>query len=408
MGVMELVEDVFVEIVEGKTRVLVPNEDLYRRPDGVYEPAWAPVFYNPRMMFNRDVAVLVALTLSRLRGRRLVVVEPLGGTGVRGIRYAVEASATTYISDIDPRAVEIIEKNIVLNSVGDRVTVERAEANRYMYSLYEQGVVVDIVDIDPFGSPQPFIDAAIHLLRGKGVLAATATDVAVLGATYPRKLLRRYGIIGYKTYWYREQAVRSLLGYIVLRAAAHDYSAKPLLAYYADYYVRVYVALERGAAKADKAIEGIGYAYTCKHCGYTSYSRSAGRKLCPYCGSPRNPIGPIYTGRLCDQEFLKEMLNTLEDARWLQTYERIKKLLRILREECTITRPYQRIDTLCSYLHAHMPPTRLVIERIRGEGYTAVATHFDTRGLKTTIPHPHLLRILLDTSRSLYGGRDDV
>lgn len=38
----------------------------------------------------------------------------------------------------------------------------------------------DFVDVDPFGSCMPFLDAAIGAVRDHGVLAAAATDLAVL------------------------------------------------------------------------------------------------------------------------------------------------------------------------------------------------------------------------------------
>ncbi len=43
---------------EGKAYILAPRKELFTRPDGIFEPAWAPIFYNPVMMDNRSLTVL--------------------------------------------------------------------------------------------------------------------------------------------------------------------------------------------------------------------------------------------------------------------------------------------------------------------------------------------------------------
>jgi tRNA (guanine26-N2/guanine27-N2)-dimethyltransferase len=47
---------------------------------------------------------------------------------------------------------------------------------------------VDVVDLDPYGSASPFIDAAIGSIADGGLLCVTCTDLAVLaGSQYPEK-----------------------------------------------------------------------------------------------------------------------------------------------------------------------------------------------------------------------------
>ncbi|MBC7113869.1 MAG: tRNA (guanine(10)-N(2))-dimethyltransferase, partial [Candidatus Methanomethyliales bacterium] len=46
-----------IEIKEGKTCLFVPDFTEYARK-GAYDPSRAPVFYNPKMEFSRDLAVL--------------------------------------------------------------------------------------------------------------------------------------------------------------------------------------------------------------------------------------------------------------------------------------------------------------------------------------------------------------
>ena len=41
-------------------------------------------------------------------------------------------------------------------------------------------VPFDVVDLDPYGSPVPFLDAALQSVRDGGMLMVTCTDLAVL------------------------------------------------------------------------------------------------------------------------------------------------------------------------------------------------------------------------------------
>ena len=52
------------------------------------------------------------------------------------------------------------------------------------------------IDIDPFGSPVPFIDSAIQSLARTGVLEVTATDTAALTGASLSSQKRRYGAQG--------------------------------------------------------------------------------------------------------------------------------------------------------------------------------------------------------------------
>ena len=381
-------------VKEGLVELLVPDFDAYKRPDGVYEPAWAPVFYNPKMDFNRDIAVLFARAYARLRGiDRIVVVEPLAGSGVRALRYAIEANAIVYASDISSDAIALIKENIKLNNAENRVFVQRADANRYMEQLAEERVKPHIVDLDPFGSPAPFLEAALDLLGGRGVLAATATDTAPLSGTHAKALRRRYDVVPARTAWEKEQAVRVLVGYIVRRAANREYAAKPLLAYYADHYVRVYVEFERGARKADKALEMLAYAYYCPICQYTDYYKHYTRRRCPYCNTPMIVVGPVYSGPLASEKIVTLMLEELNKVNWLQNPKRAYELLSLIMAEAPITKPYYRVDRLCSWLHLNMPKLSKIIEVLQSKGYRATRTHFDPRGIKTDAPHS----IVVDT-----------
>ena len=47
---------------------------------------------------------------------------------------------------------------------------------------------MDVVDLDPYGTAAPFIDAAVQSVNDTGLLCVTCTDLSVLATTnYPEK-----------------------------------------------------------------------------------------------------------------------------------------------------------------------------------------------------------------------------
>ena len=77
-------------IQEGKVKVLVPKLRAFVKSPSEYAPSKAPVFYNPVMELNRDIAVLALQAYQRTLDREISVCEPLAGCGIRGIRFATE------------------------------------------------------------------------------------------------------------------------------------------------------------------------------------------------------------------------------------------------------------------------------------------------------------------------------
>jgi tRNA (guanine26-N2/guanine27-N2)-dimethyltransferase len=251
-------------ISEGAAKIIIPRRELFRRSDGVYEPAWAPVFYNPLMRTNRDFTVLATKTY--FNNHEFMFIEPLGGTGVRGIRLAIESNGYGLINDVDPVAYYYITRNIRLNNIDDRVYAVMHEANTLLNNYTFTGVLVEYIDIDPYGSPIPFIDSAIKPLAKKALIGVTATDTGPLTCSHGNKALRRYGIRCFKTDFSKELGLRILIYNIVFRAAAMDVVLKPLFSYSDKYYYRVFFETERSGAKSYRVIEECrGYLWYCKN-----------------------------------------------------------------------------------------------------------------------------------------------
>ncbi len=75
------------------------------------------------------------------------------------------------------------------------------------------------------------------------------------------------------------------------------------------------------------------------------------------------------------------------DGMKLAEGKRAMKLLSQLRSECSIEKPYYRLDKICSMLHLSMPRVEDVVKELNRLGYRAARTHFDPRGFKTDASH---------------------
>ncbi len=375
-------------VTEGKARIIIPDPRYFKRPDGVFEPAWAPVFYNPRMKENRDIAVLTANTYFGLK--EYFFVEPLAGVGVRSIRFALESQGHGIANDLDPLSYYYITRNIVLNKVFDRVKSYNHEANTLLNSLRSNGIIVDYIDIDPYGSPIPFIESTACAIAKEGLVAITATDTGPLNCSYPYTCLRRYGAYCIKTDFSKEMGLRILIGSIIRKAASRDIAFKPIFSYYRDYYYRVYFTVSRKATDANRLVSKVGYIVYNEETHERIIIHSLDQLVKKeFVG---NIIGPLWIGELGDRNFINKMINLISELEYLD--HTIKNFLETLYNEYLIITPYYRLDILCSILRRNMPPINTVIKTIRDAGYQVYRTHFDPRGIKTNASYRELLNIL--------------
>ncbi len=376
-------------ITEGLAKIIAPNPEYYRRPDGVYEPAWAPVFYNPVMKHNRDIAVVIANTL--FSGKEWFYVEPLAGTGVRGIRYSLEATGCGVVNDVDPIAYNYIRRNIYFNNLTSRIEAYHMDANILLHTLRHNGLVIDYIDIDPYGSPIPFIDSSLEAIARRGYVATTATDTGTLCCSYREACYRRYGAVCYKTLFLKEMGLRILIGAIVRHAAVHGIALKPLLTYYRDYYYRVYFSVEHSCRQAYMILrDNIGYIIYDTISHNNRYERE-----CTSLDRNEVCIGPLWIGSLGDRGFVEDVIKTIGRLRdRLPHLEYLKPFLHQLSIEYTINKPYYRYDILCGLIRRNMPPRRKLVEELNRQGFIAIETHFDPRGVKTDADYNSFMEIL--------------
>jgi tRNA (guanine26-N2/guanine27-N2)-dimethyltransferase len=374
-------------IKEGEVKVVVPKLAAYMKKPSDYAPSKAPVFYNPTMELNRDLAVLALQAHQKLLGREVSVCEPLTGCGLRGVRFAVEVEGVrrVFLNDIKPESARLAGFNAELNGVADCVEVFNEDANLFLSRHAAPRKRFDYVDVDPFGPPVPYTDSAIRALRNGGLLALTATDMAPLCGVHPRACLRKYGGQPLRTEYCHELAVRLLIGCLVMMAAKHAIGVEVLFSHSVDHYVRAYSVVHYGARVADKSVQQMGYilhCFSCFHRETVSGITSPLKRVCPGCGAKLSAAGPLWLGRIADKKFCSLMEREAKQ-RGLRQEKRILKMLSLVQNEAEAPVTYYRVDKICDKLNLPIPALKKVIDRIRKAGFQAVPTHFNSRGIRT-------------------------
>ena len=142
-------------VEEGKVRFAVPKLETYMKSPKEYAPSGAPVFYNPIMELNRDIAVLALQAYQRSLARGIRVCEPLTGCGVRGFRLAAEVDGVkkVIVNDISREAAKLARFNVEQNKMTRRISVANEDANLLLNRYAVPRKRFDYIDVDPFGSP---------------------------------------------------------------------------------------------------------------------------------------------------------------------------------------------------------------------------------------------------------------
>ncbi len=322
-------------ITEGETKLWVYTGKISKEME---------VFYNPAKKFDRDTNVELVKILKPKK-----FLDLLAASGARGIRIAKETGTEVYLNDLNSKAVELIKKNAKENGV--EVKVFNEDANKLLVNLEEK---FDFIDIDPFGSPIYFIENVIPKLTNGGYLAVTATDVAPLYGSAPKRCLMRYSAQSYKLPFSREVGLRILIGAIQRIVSKYEKYAEPIFSFFGGYYYRVYFKVYRKNRPAKLA--------------YLSYSNLE-RKIfeIPIEEVKKGTVvGPLYIGNLNRKEILEKI-----------NYEH--KVIELLKEECCKQPFYYTTSEIAKQLHV----SEVGFSKLKDlEGFSR--THFDPKGFRTS------------------------
>ena len=348
-------------INEGSIKLKIPKAEKISKEMGV--------FYNPAMSLNRDISVLL---LNSTNKNHLQIADPLAATGVRSIRFLKELGKNKIkkisINDHSKDAIKLVKQNMALNKIqykNKKINITNKDANLFL--LNSTGF--DYIDIDPFGNPNYFLDAACKRLARDGILAVTATDTSALCGTFPKACIRKYWAIPKKDAIMHETGLRILIRKIQLIAAQYDKALIPIFSYSKEHYMRVFLRNDKGKSEADKILKQHGLFHD---------------------------AGPMWLGGLWDRDLANKICNNALKNKIFNKNIELVKFLKTINEESKINAIgfYDLHDICQKNKIKHLQKKETIKETIKKLGYKASSTHFKGHGIRSNIPLNKLIKIL--------------
>ncbi len=382
-------------IQEGRAKIMV-----YESESGAVPTKRMPVFYNPRMVMNRNFSVLVVQAFQTEVGHPLIICDPLAGSGVRVVRLALENTGIEqiYANDINPGACRQMMENCILNAIPpERVKLSTLDAN--LFFLQRNRKSFDYIDIDPFGSPVPFLYNAFHALRmAGGMLGVTATDTALLHAAHAKACLLKYASKPLHAPFLKELGARILVQYIYTIAASLGYGIEPKVVISQAHFVKAFVKVKRSKTQASKNIGEIGWVHFCPQCWHTTITEGKFfnqlPQHCPKCGGDYETAGPAWIGKLFDATYLDKMTAMCQGEENFPEQDATLKLLEFMRQDCEGPLFGIHIHQLCDKLNVSGPSFDFIQKELTKLGYQSYRSHFDLLIIKTSAPVEVVAEIL--------------
>ncbi len=370
-------------IVEGGAAIRIKKADKISRE--------MEVFYNPVMKHNRDISVLL---LNCAENRNMRIGLPLEASGIRGIRLIKELEKgkikSVSFNDHSAKAVQSIKANLILSNIhkfaiiknpagnlkkiknsasngkisGKKIKICNEDANLFL--LKSSGF--DHIDLDPFGTSNPFLDAAIKRISRNGVLAVTNTDTAALTGTYPEACIRKYWAVPKRDYMMHETGLRILIRKIQLTGMQYEKALIPIFSYFKEHYFRAFFRCVKGKKEADKIAEQHGMF---------------------------NDAGPLWLGSLWDKALTNKM-HTFSINSCFSDDKELLKFLKIINDESKLSvLGFYDIHNAAEKMKLKTTPRKEeIIKKIIYSGHTAAPTHFSGTGIRTNIPYDEFTAIL--------------
>jgi tRNA (guanine26-N2/guanine27-N2)-dimethyltransferase len=332
------------------------------------------VFLNPKMASLRDLSVLFLKTYPLSKDARLL--DATSATGIRGIRYSLEAGV---------RDVTLLD----INKAAHRSTVSNLKRNRIKAHAFNKGIDeyaatcrdrYDVIDLDPFGTPVPYLNDVMRLATGDSLLMVTATDTAVLCGAQTSACIKLYGAKPLHNELCKEAGLRILAGFISRLAAQFNRGITIALSISDMHYMRLFVRMQHGAEMALSSIKENGFVSFCPACRDFSTLRGVAPVMsskCNRCGGQVEIGGPMWLGNLYDDKIRVAMRENIAEVH-LHSAVQLAQIC----AEPDIPFFYSLPMLSRRMKRGSVSPNR-VMETLRDSGFTASKTQFDKDGLKT-------------------------
>lgn len=359
------------EVVEGKARLTLPAQTSNR------------VFYNPKMNLNRDLGVLFASSYFPT-SRHVRVCDSMTGSGIRAIRYALECRNFRDIlaADSEAEAAECARANVRRNGLEGVIQIVESDATLLLLNHTRERF--DLIDIDPFGSPAPYFEAALRATSEGGVIAATATDMGPLTGARAAACYRKYGVRPLRSEFEKETAVRTLVACLATIACRLELGISIAFSHATDHYARIYASIIKGKKASNLSARSLGFLEYCPKCLRRAPRRSLEHleNVCVDCGTRSVLAGPFWLGPIWDVALVDRMIQhtpTLQSSRLSE----IQKILQYISDEQTAPAFHYRTDRFAETLGIKPPALNRLLSSLQDRGFRATRTHFHPNGFRT-------------------------
>uniref|UniRef100_A0A672YYC2 tRNA (guanine(26)-N(2))-dimethyltransferase n=1 Tax=Sphaeramia orbicularis TaxID=375764 RepID=A0A672YYC2_9TELE len=400
--ITEFARDLLVQrgvkvVVPGeKERVVVSLSEEAEQTDGQKDQADG----------QTDEPALTA-TVGEKCERGLRVLEGLAASGLRSVRFALEVPGLQSVTanDFSTKAAALISRNARYNGVDHLLQASCQDASMLMYEKRGKKERYDVIDLDPYGSPATFLDAAVQAVADGGLLCITCTDMAVMAGNSGETCYSKYGSVSIKAKYCHEMALRIILHSLDQRAAVYQRYIHPLLSVSVDFYIRVFVRVFTGQATVKNSASKQALIYNCVGCGSfhlqrmgrrtsngknMKYSAATGPPVgpdCGHCGQRHQMGGPIWAEPIHDSAFVQKVLSAVSgNPTRFGTSKRIEGVLSMVTEELEDVPLYYTVDQLSSTVHCNTPPLLQFRSALLHAGHRVSLSHACKNAIKTDAP----------------------
>ena len=381
------------KLIEGDTTLIVPEKA---------DPVKYPSFFNPRGKFVRDVSIVCyrsfAENLKKEKDNyqsKLSFADPLSGTGARGVRVAHELSKyfdRVFLNDVSPTSIELASRSVMENGVQTKCFFSQEEACAFLQTRKQNGGDrFDVVDIDPFGTPSPYVDCGIRATKHGGLLSVSATDTAVLCGVYPKVAQRKYLGLSLRTDYSHEIGLRLIFGLLSMSAMRFECSIKPVFCHHDMHYFRAYSLVEIGNNFSRQNEADIGYVLHCFKCGFRKITKRdefisnvVANLLCPDCWGVMKIGGPLWAGKIQSRDFVAKCAELSQFS--------------IFEEELDLPLYYD-LTELSDTMEIRTPKIADAIKELESGGRLAGRTRLNRNAVRTDAPLRELQAVLTRLSR---------
>lgn len=411
-------------IIEGKAKIYTRTEtDL-----GNNRVEEQEAFYNPVMIFNRDISLLVIQTFAEVLKKEaedqkkpfngIQILDALAASGLRTVRFLKEIKPELinkmHSNDISEAALKHMRDNFQLNELDQSKVVQHQEdANDLMYKSkdtilagHPTPVKYDVIDLDPYGTAVPFLDTAVQAVTEGGLLCVTCTDMKVLSGPDYHKCFYMYGVARGRMACHQESAIRIVL--YSINAIANKYSRYivPVLSYQSEHYLRVFVRVHISKTECGKSMLKYGHVYYCPESGYflTHHLASKSEKgaasfnkmkldlsRCPITGENYTLNGPLWFDPINDLNFVKllqERINAPDQIFELGTKKRISAMLHGIMQQGHLEQyPLSvSIEKIAKFLHTSLPSNNHLYYFMKKHGFELAPSYIAPGLWKSNAP----------------------